>query len=99
MLDGDIEMVLNQLEEIRPFHGLKQCFLFSFLSLGMLCVWKAKTSSSGSSSTVIATESQPSHSAAEACPVDTSPGKSLRNFRFDKAAIHKASESAFPPRS
>ncbi|CAA2954445.1 mRNA-decapping enzyme subunit 2 [Olea europaea subsp. europaea] len=56
-----------------------------------ITVWKAKNSSTGSSST---TESQPSKPVADMHPSE-GPGKSFRNFRFDTASIVRAMDAAF----
>lgn len=64
------------------------------IPLNGLCVWKAKTSSTGSSSVVIP-ESQLNRPVTETRPSDNAPGKSFRNFKFDRAAIFRAMESAF----
>ncbi|KAL8538596.1 hypothetical protein ACS0TY_000567 [Phlomoides rotata] len=56
-------------------------------------VWKAKTSSSGGSST--AAESQPSKTVADVHPPEARPSRSFRNFRFDTAPILQAVDSAF----
>ncbi|CBI31459.3 hypothetical protein VitviT2T_019444 [Vitis vinifera] len=57
------------------------------------CVWKAKNSSTGSS-TMIA-ENQATKPVSDVHPPDTGPGRSFRNFRFDTTAILKAMDSAF----
>ncbi|KAI4385738.1 hypothetical protein MLD38_003733 [Melastoma candidum] len=59
-----------------------------------ISVWKAKNSSIGSSTVVVA-ESQPSTSSSNGHPPNPSPGKSFRNFRFDTTAILRAMETAF----
>lgn len=59
-----------------------------------ICVWKAKNSSIGNSSTII-TESQSSKPEPDVHPPDTGPGRSLRNFRFDIPSILQAMEAAF----
>ncbi|XP_031379542.1 mRNA-decapping enzyme subunit 2 [Punica granatum] len=59
-----------------------------------MCVWKAKTGSTGSSSTMI-TETQLTRAMSESRPPDTAPGKSFRNFRFDTTAIVRAMEAGF----
>lgn len=56
-------------------------------------VWKAKTSSSGSSSSFI--EPQPPKVTADTRSSDVGPGRSFRNFRFDTTSILRAMESAF----
>ncbi|KAL5569316.1 hypothetical protein UlMin_025891 [Ulmus minor] len=64
--------------------------------LKAISVWKAKTSSIGSSSAII-TESQPAkpEPAVIHPPPDTGPGKSFRSFRFDTASILQAMEAGF----
>lgn len=59
-----------------------------------ISVWKAKTSSIGSSAMIM--ESQPSKPApADAQPTEILPSNSFKNFSFDKASILQAMESAF----
>ncbi|KAL0283436.1 UNVERIFIED_CONTAM: decapping enzyme subunit [Sesamum angustifolium] len=58
-----------------------------------ISVWKAKNSSSGSSSTIA--ESQPSKPVADVLAPDSHPGRSFRNFRFDTGPIIQAVEAAF----
>ncbi|KAL0322339.1 UNVERIFIED_CONTAM: decapping enzyme subunit [Sesamum calycinum] len=58
-----------------------------------ISVWKAKNSSSGSSSTIA--ESQPSKPVADVLAPDSHPGRSFRNFRFDTGPIFQAVEAAF----
>ncbi|MQM06336.1 hypothetical protein Taro_039158 [Colocasia esculenta] len=55
------------------------------------CVWKAKNSSSGSTTSA----ENILHRAGSGTPTDTRPGKSFRNFRFDTALIFQAMETAF----
>ena len=55
------------------------------------CVWKAKNSSGGGTTTdntlrIVGSEPQ---------NVDVGPGKSFRNFRFDTASIIRAADAAF----
>ncbi|KAF3433932.1 hypothetical protein FNV43_RR25035 [Rhamnella rubrinervis] len=57
-------------------------------------VWKAKNSSTGSSSTMI-TESQSSKPEPDVVVLDVGPGKSFRSFRFDTAPILQAMEAGF----
>jgi len=56
-------------------------------------VWKAKHSSTGSSSTIM--DSQPTKSEPDSQPIDVGPGRSLRNFRFSTAPILQAMEASF----
>ncbi|KAL4324830.1 hypothetical protein GQ457_11G008890 [Hibiscus cannabinus] len=58
-----------------------------------ICVWKAKNSSTGSNSMTV--ESQSTKYTSNANSIDTGPGKSFRNFRFDSAAILRALEAGF----
>ncbi|CDO99743.1 unnamed protein product [Coffea canephora] len=58
-----------------------------------ISVWKAKSSSTGSSSAV--TENQVNKSTLDPRPPDTGPGRSFKNFRFDTAKILHAVEAAF----
>ncbi|XP_027159843.1 mRNA-decapping enzyme subunit 2 [Coffea eugenioides] len=58
-----------------------------------ISVWKAKNSSTGSSSAV--TENQVNKSTLDPRPPDTGPGRSFKNFRFDTAKILHAVEAAF----
>ncbi|KAI5648669.1 hypothetical protein M9H77_34674 [Catharanthus roseus] len=58
-----------------------------------ITVWKAKNSSTGSSSTAM--DQQPNKSSPDAHSSESGPGKSFRNFRFDTAPIFHAVESAF----
>ncbi|KAK2965959.1 hypothetical protein RJ640_006829 [Escallonia rubra] len=59
-----------------------------------MCVWKAKTNSSGSSLTI--TESQSSKAVVDSQSSDnTGPGRSFRNFRLDTASILQAMETSF----
>ncbi|KAI3426717.1 Nudix hydrolase domain-containing protein [Psidium guajava] len=58
-----------------------------------ICVWKAKNSSTGSSSTI--PEPQPSRSASNVHSSNSGPGKSFRRFRFDTAAILRAMDAGF----
>uniref|UniRef100_A0A1D1YJK7 mRNA decapping complex subunit 2 n=1 Tax=Anthurium amnicola TaxID=1678845 RepID=A0A1D1YJK7_9ARAE len=55
------------------------------------CVWKAKNSSSGSTTS---TEHALTR-AGSGTPTDSKPGKSFRNFKFDTALILQAMETAF----
>lgn len=64
------------------------------LPLKGICVWKAKHSSTGSSSTIIM-DSQPTKSEPDSQPIDVGPGRSLRNFRFSTAPILQAMEASF----
>ncbi|KAK4790387.1 hypothetical protein SAY86_017691 [Trapa natans] len=59
-----------------------------------MCVWKAKTGSIGSSTTMN-TETQLSRPPPENRASDTAPGKSFRNFKFDTVAIFRALETGF----
>nr|AFK34873.1 unknown [Medicago truncatula] len=63
------------------------------LPLKGICVWKAKHSSTGSSSTIM--DSQPTKSEPDFQPIDVGPGRSLRNFRFSIAPILQAMEASF----
>ncbi|KAK8542190.1 hypothetical protein V6N12_014793 [Hibiscus sabdariffa] len=54
-----------------------------------ICVWKANNSSTGSNS------SPSTKFTSNANSIDTGPGKSFRNFRFDSAAILRALEAGF----
>jgi len=58
-----------------------------------MCVWKAKNSSTGnsSSSSPMIMESQ----STKPEPDNPAPGKSFRNFRFDTSSILQAMETAF----
>ncbi|XP_071930333.1 mRNA-decapping enzyme subunit 2-like isoform X3 [Coffea arabica] len=58
-----------------------------------ISVWKATSSSTGSSSAV--TENQVNKSTLDPRPPDTGPGRSFKNFRFDTAKILHAVEAAF----
>ncbi|CAK9169602.1 unnamed protein product [Ilex paraguariensis] len=58
-----------------------------------ISVWKAKNSSTGSSSAIAETHS--SKPVADAHSSDTGPGRSFRNFRFDTAKVFQAIETAF----
>lgn len=64
------------------------------MPLRAISVWKAKNSSTGSSSTMIP-ETQPTRPEPDIHPPDTGPGKSFRNFRFDTASILQAMEAGF----
>lgn len=64
------------------------------MPLRAISVWKAKNSSTGSSSTMIP-ETQPTRSEPDIHTLDTGPGKSFRNFRFDTASILQAMEAGF----
>ncbi|KAF9594837.1 hypothetical protein IFM89_034820 [Coptis chinensis] len=55
------------------------------------CVWKAKNSSIGGTGM----ESQQTKHGSEVRPIDSGPGKSLRNFKFDTAAILQEIEAVF----
>ena len=57
-------------------------------------MWKAKNSSTGSSSTMI-TESQSSRPEPDVVVLDVGPGKSFRSFKFDTASILQAMEAGF----
>ncbi|XP_022134263.1 mRNA-decapping enzyme subunit 2-like [Momordica charantia] len=59
-----------------------------------LTIWKAKNSSIGSSTTVT-TESQVSKPEVNVLTLDTGPGRSFRNFKFDTASILQSMEKAF----
>ncbi|CAL5187301.1 unnamed protein product [Lathyrus oleraceus] len=63
------------------------------LPLKGICVWKAKHSSTGSSSTLM--ESQPTKTEPDSQPLDVGPGRSFRNFRFSTAQILQAMEASF----
>ncbi|TKY68255.1 mRNA-decapping enzyme subunit 2 [Spatholobus suberectus] len=63
------------------------------LSRKGICVWKAKHSSIGSSSTVM--DSQPAKPESDSHSLDVGPGRSFRNFRFDTASTLQAMEAAF----
>ncbi|MED6120806.1 mRNA-decapping enzyme subunit 2 [Stylosanthes scabra] len=63
------------------------------LPLKGICVWKAKHSSTGSSS--IFMDSQTAKPENDSQTLDTGPGRSFRNFRFDTASILQAMEAAF----
>ncbi|RYQ87063.1 hypothetical protein Ahy_B09g094550 isoform C [Arachis hypogaea] len=63
------------------------------LPLKGICVWKAKHSSTGSSSTFM--DSQPTKPENESQNLDIGPGRSFRNFRFDTSSILQAMETAF----
>ncbi|XP_044462087.1 mRNA-decapping enzyme subunit 2-like [Mangifera indica] len=58
-----------------------------------MCVWKAKSSSNGSNTIIL--ENQSTKPSPHSQPLDTGPGKSFRNFRFDTAAILQAMEAGF----
>lgn len=58
-----------------------------------ISVWKAKNSSTGSSSAV--TENQVNKSTLDPRPPDIGPGRSFKNFRFDTAKILHSIEAAF----
>ncbi|KAI8563718.1 hypothetical protein RHMOL_Rhmol03G0130700 [Rhododendron molle] len=58
-----------------------------------ISLWKAKNSSTGSSSMI--TENQPTKPVVDANSMDTGPGRSFRNFRFDTNLIIQAMETAF----
>ncbi|XP_058204641.1 mRNA-decapping enzyme subunit 2 isoform X1 [Rhododendron vialii] len=58
-----------------------------------ISIWKAKNSSTGSSSMI--TENQPTKPVVDANSMDTGPGRSFRNFRFDTNLIIQAMETAF----
>ncbi|KAL4337979.1 hypothetical protein AHAS_Ahas12G0164300 [Arachis hypogaea] len=64
------------------------------LPLKGICVWKAKHSSTGSSSTFM--DSQPTKPENESKNLDiVGPGRSFRNFKFNTALILQAMETAF----
>ncbi|KAI6669166.1 hypothetical protein NL676_004051 [Syzygium grande] len=65
----------------------------SHIPLKGICVWKAKNSSTGSSSTI--SEPQPSRSASNVHSSNSGPGKSFRYFKFDTVAILRAMEAGF----
>ncbi|KAG5557491.1 hypothetical protein RHGRI_007656 [Rhododendron griersonianum] len=58
-----------------------------------ISLWKAKNSSTGSSSMI--TENQPTKPVVDTNSMDTGPGRSFRNFRFDTNLIIQAMETAF----
>ncbi|XP_057979601.1 mRNA-decapping enzyme subunit 2 [Malania oleifera] len=58
-----------------------------------MSVWKAKSSSTGSSTQIA--ESQSTKSASDAQTSDVGPGKSFRNFRFDIAPVLQVMETTF----
>lgn len=57
-----------------------------------ISVWKAKNSSSGSSSMIIETPIKPK---ADSYSADTGPGRSFRSFQFDTAHIYQSMEAGF----
>lgn len=70
-----------------------------------ISVWKAKNSSTGSSSTAMVNIQQPKilpdtrvteTRGTETRVAEKGPGKSLRNFGFDTSSILRAMESGFP---
>ncbi|XP_028782131.1 mRNA-decapping enzyme subunit 2 [Neltuma alba] len=63
------------------------------LPLKGICIWKAKNSSTGSSSMTM--DSQPVMPESDSHSLDTGPGKSFRNFRFDTGPILRAMEAGF----
>ncbi|KAL3718979.1 hypothetical protein ACJRO7_003995 [Eucalyptus globulus] len=65
----------------------------SHIPLKGICIWKAKSGSTGSSSTI--SEPQSSKSASNVQSSYSGPGKSFRYFRFDTAAILRAMEAGF----
>lgn len=65
----------------------------SHIPLKGICIWKAKSGSTGSSSTI--SEPQSSKSASNVQSSNSGPGKSFRYFRFDTAAILRAMEAGF----
>lgn len=67
---------------------------FLFICQGM-CVWKAKNTSIGSSTSTAVVETQSAKPGTDAHPPDAGPGKSFRNFRFDTAGILRAMEAGF----
>ncbi|KAJ8766082.1 hypothetical protein K2173_020598 [Erythroxylum novogranatense] len=58
-----------------------------------MCVWKAKNTSIGGSSTI--QESQPAKPVSDKPHPDMGPGKSFKNFKFDTGAILQALEAGF----
>ncbi|KAK8476902.1 hypothetical protein V6N11_055055 [Hibiscus sabdariffa] len=67
--------------------GTGHCY--GSVSGAWICVWKANNSSTGSNS------SPSTKFTSNANSIDTGPGKSFRNFRFDSAAILRALEAGF----
>ncbi|XP_075496738.1 mRNA-decapping enzyme subunit 2-like [Primulina tabacum] len=58
-----------------------------------ITVWKAKSGSTGSSSTTA--ENQPNKAVADINLSDSRPGRSFRNFRFDTGPIFQSIDAAF----
>lgn len=67
------------------------------LPLKGICVWRAKHSSTGSSSISISTimDNQQTKPESDSQSLNVGPGKSLRNFKFNTVPVFQAMEAAF----
>lgn len=85
-----------------PFHSkpgkhanvlVHLCWVVLFHLYQGMCMWKAKSTSIGSGTTIV--ESQSTKPGSDSHSPDVGPGNSFRNFRFDTAAILQAMEAGF----